>query len=166
MSMPQVHLIAYCGDLGMAAARGAECCRSCAPAGWSAAGSGFIADASAGSAPLVLGSTLQCAAAGVLLPFNGLTSSIVSALFGLSQGGIVPSYALIVRDIFRRAGRRPGQPGVDDLGRSAWRRRWIRQMLRLTVLPGRLPQRRRLEPAHMAIAFWLCSAGCAAAQPA
>ena len=43
------------------------------------------------------------------LPFNGLTSLyLVSALFGLSQGGIVPSYALIVREYFpaRQAGAR------------------------------------------------------------
>ena len=43
------------------------------------------------------------------IPFDGLTSLyIVSAFFGLSQGGIVPSYALIVRDYFpaREAGAR------------------------------------------------------------
>ena len=43
------------------------------------------------------------------LPFDGLTSLyVVSALFGLSQGGIVPSYALIVREYFpaREAGAR------------------------------------------------------------
>jgi MFS family permease len=43
------------------------------------------------------------------LPFDGLASLyIVSAFFGLSQGGIVPSYALIIRDYFpaREAGFR------------------------------------------------------------
>ena len=46
------------------------------------------------------------------LPFDGLTSLyVVSALFGLSQGGIVPSYALIVREYF---------PAREAGARSAW----------------------------------------------
>ena len=62
-----------------------------------------------GLGTLILGSTLQCLALLFYLPFNGLTSLyLVSALFGLSQGGIVPSYALIVRQYFpaREAGAR------------------------------------------------------------
>jgi len=38
------------------------------------------------------------------LPFNGLVSLyVISALFGLFQGGIVPSYAIIVREFFDRS---------------------------------------------------------------
>jgi len=87
--------------------------------------SGFIADRIGGVGTLVLGSTLQCVALVFYLPFNGLTSLyLVSTLFGLSQGGIVPSYALIVREYFPGArGRRPGQPGADDLGRRHGGRR-------------------------------------------
>ena len=58
---------------------------------------------------LILGSTFQCLALIFYLPFDGLVSLyLVSALFGLSQGGIVPSYALIVREYFpaREAGAR------------------------------------------------------------
>ena len=62
---------------------------------------GDIADRIGGIGTLILGSSLQCLALLFYLPFDGLTSLyIVSALFGLSQGGIVPSYALIVRDYF------------------------------------------------------------------
>ena len=71
--------------------------------------SGLIADRIGGVGTLILGSTLQCLALLFYLPFDGLTSLyVVSALFGLSQGGIVPSYALIVRDYFpaREAGAR------------------------------------------------------------
>jgi MFS family permease len=71
--------------------------------------SGFIADRIGGLGTLILGSTLQCLALLFYLPFDGLTSLyLVSALFGLSQGGIVPSYALIVREYFpaREAGAR------------------------------------------------------------
>ncbi len=110
MSMPQVHMIAYCGDLGYGAARGAEMLSIMLGMGVvSRLASGFIADRIGGLGTLILGSTLQCLALFFYLPFDGLMSLyLVSALFGLSQGGIVPSYALIVRQYFpaREAGVR------------------------------------------------------------
>jgi MFS family permease len=102
MSMPQVHLIAYCQDLGYGPAAGANMLSlllGCGVA--SRLASGFLADKIGGVGTLIIGSTLQCVALLFYIPFNGLTSLyLVSALFGLSQGGIVPSYALIVRDHF------------------------------------------------------------------
>ena len=110
MSMPQVHIVAYCSDLGYGAARGAEMLSLMLAFGIvSRLASGFIADRIGGLGTLILGSTLQCLALFFYLPFDGLTSLyLVSALFGLSQGGIVPSYALIVRQYFpaREAGVR------------------------------------------------------------
>ena len=110
MSMPQVHIVAYTGDLGYGAARGAEMLSVMLGTGViSRLASGFIADRIGGVGTLILGSTLQCIALFFYLPFDGLTSLYaVSALFGLSQGGIVPSYALIVREYFpaREAGAR------------------------------------------------------------
>jgi predicted MFS family arabinose efflux permease len=110
MSMPQVHIVAYCGDLGYGTARGAEMLSIILGMGVvSSLASGLIADRIGGAGTLILGSTLQCLALLFYLPFNGLTSLyIVSAFFGLAQGGIVPSYALIVRDYYpaREAGRR------------------------------------------------------------
>lgn len=110
MAMPQVHIVAYCGDLGYAAARGAEMLSLMLGFGVvSRLLSGVIADWIGGVKTLILGSTLQCLALLFYLPFDGLTSLyVVSALFGLSQGGIVPSYALIVREYFpaREAGAR------------------------------------------------------------
>jgi MFS family permease len=110
MSMPQVHIVAYCGDLGYGPARGAEMLSIMLALGVvSRLLSGLIADKIGGAATLILGSTLQCLALLFYLPFDGLISLyIVSALFGLSQGGIVPSYALIVRDYYpaREAGTR------------------------------------------------------------
>ena len=110
MSMPQVHIIAYCGDLGYGTARGAELLSIMLGLGVvSRIGSGFIADRIGGLRTLILGSALQCLALIFYLPFDGLASLyVVSALFGLSQGGIVPSYALIVREYFpaREAGTR------------------------------------------------------------
>jgi MFS family permease len=110
MSMPQVHIVAYCADLGYGPARGAEMLSLMLGLGVvSRLASGLIADRVGGVGTLILGSTLQCLALLFYLPFDGLTSLyVVSALFGLSQGGIVPSYALIVREYFpaREAGAR------------------------------------------------------------
>jgi MFS family permease len=110
MSMPQVHIVAYCGDLGYGPARGAEMLSLMLGMGViSRLGSGLIADKIGGVGTLIVGSTLQCVTLLFYIPFNGLTSLyIVSAMFGLSQGGIVPSYALIVRQYFpaRQAGVR------------------------------------------------------------
>lgn len=108
MSMPQVHMIAYCVDLGYGAARGAELLSIMLGLGIvSRLISGVIADRIGGIGTLLIGSALQCLALVLYLPFDGLVSLyVVSALFGLAQGGIVPSYALIVRDYFpaREAG--------------------------------------------------------------
>jgi MFS family permease len=100
MAMPQVHIVAYCGDLGYGAARGAEMLSLMLAFGIiSRIGSGFIADKLGGLAILLIGSVAQGAALLMYLFFDGLTSLyVVSALFGLFQGGIVPSYALIVRE--------------------------------------------------------------------
>jgi MFS family permease len=110
MSMPQVHIVAYCADLGYGPARGAQMLSLMLGLGVvSRLASGVIADRIGGVGTLMAGSTLQCLALLFYLPFDGLASLyVVSALFGLSQGGIVPSYALIVRDYFpaREAGAR------------------------------------------------------------
>ena len=112
MSMPQVHIVAYCGDLGYGVARGAQMLSLMLGFGvLSRLASGWISDRIGGVRTLVLGSALQTLTLLFYLPFDGLTSLyIVSALFGLSQGGIVPSYAMIVREYFppREAGARVG----------------------------------------------------------
>ncbi len=112
MSMPQVHIVAYCGDLGYGPARGAEMLSLMLGFGIvSRLASGWFSDHVGGLRTLLLGSTLQGIALLLFLPFNGLVSLyVVSALFGLFQGGIVPSYTMIVREYFtpREAGARMG----------------------------------------------------------
>jgi MFS family permease len=112
MSMPQVHIVAYCGDLGYGVARGAEMLSLMLGFGVvSRIVSGWICDRIGGLRTLLLGSGLQGIALLLFLPFDGLASLyIISALFGLFQGGIVPSYAIIVREYFtpREAGARVG----------------------------------------------------------
>ena len=108
MSMPQVHLVAYCGDLGYGVARGAEMLSLMMALGIvSRIGSGFVADAIGGTATLLIGSVMQGVALLLYLYFNGLESLfVVSGIFGLFQGGIVPMYAVICRELLppRRAG--------------------------------------------------------------
>ena len=112
MAMPQVHIVAYCGDLGYGIARGAEMLSVMLGFGLvSRIGSGFVADRIGGAATLLLGSGLQGVALFLYLLFDGLTSLfVISALFGLFQGGIVPMYAILVREYFapREAGTRLG----------------------------------------------------------
>jgi MFS family permease len=112
MAMPQVHIVAYCGDLGFGAARGAEMLSLMLAMGvLSRLLSGWISDRIGGLRTLLLGSLLQGLALLMFLPSDGLLSLyLVSGMFGLFQGGIVPAYALIVREYFppREAGARVG----------------------------------------------------------
>jgi MFS family permease len=100
MAMPQVHIVAYCGDLGYGVARGAEMLSLMMAFGVvSRIGSGFLADRIGGIRTLMVGSVAQGFALLFYLFFDGLTSLyLISAMFGLFQGGIVPSYAIIVRE--------------------------------------------------------------------
>jgi MFS family permease len=112
MSMPQVHIVAYCGDLGYGAARGATMLSLMLGFGViSRVASGWVADHIGGIPTLLIGSLAQMTA---LLLYLGLTSLnglyLASALFGLFQGGLVPSYTIIIRECFpaREAGARVG----------------------------------------------------------
>jgi MFS family permease len=112
MSMPQVHIVAYCGDLGHGVARGAQMLSLMLGFGVvSRLASGWVCDRIGGRRTLLLGSSLQALALILFLPFKDLASLyILSALFGLFQGGIVPAYAVIVREFFppEEAGMRVG----------------------------------------------------------
>ena len=112
MSMPQVHIVAYSGDLGHGAAHGARMLSVMLGFGivsrltW-----GWVCDRIGGRRTLLLGSSLQALALLLFLPFGGLASLYtLSALFGLAQGGIVPAYAVIIREFFppEEAGVRVG----------------------------------------------------------
>jgi MFS family permease len=102
MATPQVHIIAHASDLGYAAARGAEMLSLMLGFGIiSRLVSGWVSDRIGGIKTLLIGATVQCICLGLFMPFDGLMMLyIISALFGLSQGGIVPSYAMIVRTYF------------------------------------------------------------------
>ena len=102
MSMPQAHLVAYCADLGYGPARGAQMLSLMLACGVvSRVTFGWISDHIGGLRTLLIGSAMQGAALLLFLPFDGLLSLfMIAAMFGLFQGGIVPSYAMIVREFF------------------------------------------------------------------
>lgn len=132
MSMPQVHIVAYCTDLGFGAARGAEMLSLMLASGIvSRLVSGMICDRIGGIRTLLLGSALQGIALLLFLPFDGLVPLyIVSAMFGLFQGGIVPSYAIIIREYFdpHEAGARVGSVIMATLlgmALGGWMSGWI-----------------------------------------
>ncbi len=112
MSMPQVHMVAHATDLGYGATAGARMLTLMLLGGVvSRIASGFLADRFGGVRTLLLSSALQMLALALYLPSNALWALYtVSAIFGLAQGGIVPSYAIIVREYLpaREAGARVG----------------------------------------------------------
>ncbi len=132
MAMPQVHIVAYCADLGFGVARGAEMLSLMLGAGIiSRLASGFLADYMGGVRTALLGSVLQCLALVFFLPFDGLMSLyVLSFMFGLAQGGIIPCYAIIIREYLpaREAGRRIGfviMATILGMALGGWLSGWI-----------------------------------------
>jgi predicted MFS family arabinose efflux permease len=132
MSMPQVHIVAYCTDLGFGAARGAEMLSLMLASGIvSRLVFGVISDRIGGIRTLLLGSMLQGLALLMFLPFDGMVPLyLVSALFGLFQGGIVPAYAIIIREHFdpKEAGARVGSVIMATLlgmALGGWMSGWV-----------------------------------------
>ena len=132
MSMPQVHIVAYCTDLGYGPARGAEMLSLMLASGIvSRLVSGFICDRIGGIRTLLLGSALQGVALLLFLPFDGMVPLyVISAMFGLFQGGIVPSYAIIVREHFalQEVGARVGaviMATLIGMALGGWMSGWI-----------------------------------------
>ncbi|MGX5847509.1 MFS transporter [Mesorhizobium sp. PL10] len=132
MSMPQVHIVAYCMDLGYGIAHGADMLSIMMAAGVvSRLASGFVADRIGGVKTLLIGSVLQCLSLLFYIPFDGLASLyVVSLVFGLSQGGIVPCYAIIVREYLpaREAGQRIGivmMATIFGMAIGGWMSGWI-----------------------------------------
>ena len=132
MSMPQVHLVAYCGDLGYGPAAGAEMLSLMLAGGVvSRLAWGFLSDYIGGLRALLFGSVLQGIALLLYIPFDGLASLyVVSLVFGLAQGGIVPAYAMIVRENLpaSEAGQRIGvvlMSTVIGMAFGGWLSGWI-----------------------------------------
>jgi MFS family permease len=127
-----VHIVSYCVDLGYGPAVGAEMLSLMLLGGvGSRLISGLLADRLGGVKTLLIGSILQCIALFLYLPSDALISLyVVSLVFGLSQGGIVPSYAVIVREYMpaREAGARVGfvlMATIMGMAIGGWMSGWI-----------------------------------------
>jgi MFS family permease len=105
MAMPQVHIVAYCVDLGFGSANGARMLSLMLGAGIvSRLSFGLIVDRIGPLSALLLSSSLQATALLLYFWADGLMSLYaVTALFGLVQGGIVLTYTLIVREYYPAA---------------------------------------------------------------
>ncbi len=132
MSMPQVHIVSFCVDLGYSAGIGGQMLSLMLICGViSRLASGFLADWLGGVKTVLIGSALQCLALFLYLPAGGLVSLyLVSAIFGLAQGGIVPSYAVVVREYMpsEEAGRRVGfvlMMTILGMAIGGWMSGWI-----------------------------------------
>ena len=132
MSMPQVHIVSYCVGLGYGPAVGAEMLSLMLMGGVvSRIISGLVADKLGGVHTLLIGSILQCIALFLFLPYDGMVSLyVISLLFGLAQGGIVPSYALVVREYMppQEAGARVGfvmMMTIMGMALGGWMSGWI-----------------------------------------
>ena len=115
MATPQVHIVAYCGDLGYGAARGAEMLSLMLAFGIvSRIGSGLLADRIGGMPTLLLGSVLQGVALLLYTQFDGLTLAL------RDLGAVRPVPGRHRPELRRRRARvLPGARGR-DAGR-AWR---------------------------------------------
>src|SRR5215467_6653423 len=112
MSTPQVQIVAYCGDLGYGPARGAEMLSLMMGLGVvSRLVAGSVADRLGGLTTLAILSTLQAVATFPYILFDDLAALYaMSGIFGLFHGGLIPMYAVIVREYFlpHEAGARVG----------------------------------------------------------
>jgi MFS family permease len=123
MAMPQIHIVPHAIDLGFEARDGANMLALMLGFGIiSRISSGWISDKIGGVKTLLLGSVLQGLVIFSFLFIDTLTGLYaVSIAFGLSQGGIVPSYTLIIRRFFPadEAGSRIGLVFVSTIGGMA-----------------------------------------------
>ena len=102
MAMPQGHLIAYCGDLGISATRGATmlsvllACAFLSRQFW-----GWLSDRIGALNTVLICSSMQVSAlTALMLTQDELGLFLVSAFFGLGFSGIIPAYALAIRELF------------------------------------------------------------------
>jgi MFS family permease len=102
MAIPTAHLIAYCGDIGLSAAKGAAMVSVLlVTAFFSRQLWGWTSDRIGGLKTLLVGSAAQVTAmTGFLLTQDEAGLFAVAAAFGLGFSGLVPAYMLAIRQLF------------------------------------------------------------------
>jgi MFS family permease len=105
MAMPQGHLVALCGDLGIAPSVGAAMLSLLLGSAFvSRQLWGWVADRIGGLRTVLCASACQAAAMVALILTQDETGLfIVSAAFGFGFSGIIPAYVLTIRELFPAA---------------------------------------------------------------
>jgi MFS family permease len=105
MAIPQAHLVAFCGDIGIGATTGAMMlsvllgCAFIARQFW-----GAFADRYGGLKTVLTGSAFQAVSiGGFLLTQNEAGLFAVAAGYGFGFSGIIPAYVVSIRDLFPSA---------------------------------------------------------------
>ena len=105
MAIPQAHLVAFCGDIGLGAATGATMlsvllgCAFIARQFW-----GAFTDRYGGLMAVLAGSACQAIAVGAfLLTQDEAGLFFVAAAYGFGFSGIIPAYVVAIRDLFPSA---------------------------------------------------------------
>lgn len=172
MSMPQVHIVSFCVDLGFGPAVGAQMLSLMLLGGVaSRLVFGALSDRLGGVRTILISSTLQCTALFLYLPFDGLSSLyVVSLVFGLAQGGIVPAYAMVVREFMpaEEAATRVGvvmMTTVMGMALGGWMAGWIHDLTgsyQMAILNGILWN--VMNMGIMALILWRSGSAGAPAQ--
>jgi predicted MFS family arabinose efflux permease len=112
MAMPLTHIVAYCTDIGISAARGAEMLSLLLGSAFlSRLYWGRLSDRVGGLRTILYGATAQAIALALYIVIDGMIPLyVLSIAYGLAFGGIVPAYSLVVREVFpaNEAGWRMG----------------------------------------------------------
>jgi len=102
MAVPASHLVAFCGDMGIAPTHGAAmlsvmlACAFLSRQFW-----GAFADHFGGLRTVLTGSVFQTVTiAAFLLTRNEIGLFTIAAAFGLGFSGIIPAYSVTIRDLF------------------------------------------------------------------
>ncbi len=102
MAMPMTHIVAYCTDLGISAARGAEMLSLLLGSAFlSRLYWGRLSDRIGGLKTILYGGAAQAVALAFYIFVDGMIPLyFLSIAFGLAFGGIVPAYSLVIREVF------------------------------------------------------------------
>jgi MFS family permease len=102
MALPASHLVAFCGDIGISPASGAAmlsvmlACAFVSRQGW-----GMVADRVGGLRTILAGSVAQIVTlASFLLTRNEVGLFVIAGAYGLGFSGLIPAYAVAIRDLF------------------------------------------------------------------
>jgi MFS family permease len=102
MALPASHLVAFCGDIGIPATHGAAMlsvmltCAFISRQAW-----GMVADRIGGLRTIICGSAAQMLTlASFLLTRNEAGLFVVAGAYGLGFSGLIPAYAVAIRDLF------------------------------------------------------------------